>query len=60
MSRIINDEQLKTFIILLRSDIDRLDEYITDRELSDEDRQCLIEDRDKLVKMCLDLGGESC
>ena len=60
MSRIINDEQLKTFIILLRSDIDRLDEYITDESLSDEDRQCLIEDRDKLVKMCLDLGGESC
>lgn len=59
MSRIINDEQLQTFITLLRSDIDRLDEYITDSDISDEDRQCLIEDRDKLVKMCLDLGGES-
>ena len=57
MSRIISDEEFKTFTVLLRSDIDRLNQFI--EESTDEDTQDLIDERDRLVEMCERLGVNS-
>ena len=64
MSQIVSDDQIETFIVLLRSEIDRLDEIIEYESeeldvLSSEELQDMIKERDKLVKMCNDVGGES-
>lgn len=64
MSTIISKEQLDTFTVLLRSDIDRLNEIIEDESakleyLTAEELKDMIVDRDKFVKMCEDLGTES-
>lgn len=60
MSRIISDEELETFTILIDSEIDRLNEIIEieteeERILSDEEVQDMIDERDKLVSMLVKL-----
>jgi len=62
MSRIISKDQLNTFIILLRSDIDRLNEMIANKDSNMfllSELEDFIEERNRLVEMCESLGGES-
>ena len=59
MKRILSDDQFETFTVLLRSDIDRLNEMIESDDFDDEDVQDMIIERDRLVRMCEHLGVES-